>query len=160
MKRTGLFIGRFQPFHLGHLSAVKQALQQVDFLTIGIGSSQYSNTQQNPYTAEQRKKMIELSLQEAGIKEGRYEVKFIPDIHDNLKWPTHVKTITPHFEVLFLSNHGLVDQLFKKYMPEVKRVYLKHEVDISATRIREMMKKGNNWEKWVSEKVANHLKSR
>ena len=103
--------------------------------------------------------MIELSLQEAGISEDQYEIKFIPDIHDNPKWPAHVKTIVPNFDVLFLSNHELVDQLFEKHLPEVKRFQLKHEVDISATQIRHMMKKGGGWEKWVSKSVYEYLKS-
>ena len=31
---TGLFIGRFQPFHRGHLATVKYALKKVDALVI------------------------------------------------------------------------------------------------------------------------------
>ncbi|HDM88409.1 MAG TPA: nicotinamide-nucleotide adenylyltransferase, partial [Candidatus Bathyarchaeota archaeon] len=42
--RRGLFIGRFQPPHLGHLHAIKQALEECDELIIVIGSSQYSHT--------------------------------------------------------------------------------------------------------------------
>jgi Nicotinamide mononucleotide adenylyltransferase len=36
--RTGLFVGRFQPFHRGHLEAVKYALGVVDRLVIVIGA--------------------------------------------------------------------------------------------------------------------------
>ena len=36
---NGLLIGRFQPFHLGHLEAVNFALSKVEQLYIGIGSS-------------------------------------------------------------------------------------------------------------------------
>lgn len=156
-KKVGLFIGRFQPFHLGHLSAVKQALEQIDFLTIGIGSSQYSGTDENPFTADQRQKMIELALDEAGIPRERYEIRFIPDIHDSPNWPAHVKKIVPEFDTLFLSNRGLVDQLFAQYAPEVKRVQLKHEVHISGTQIREKMKRGEDWGRDVSPAVFKYL---
>jgi len=56
---TGLFIGRFQPFHLGHLSDIKDALKEVDELVIAIGSSQHSGTKENPFSTEERIKMIE-----------------------------------------------------------------------------------------------------
>ncbi|MEM2975778.1 MAG: adenylyltransferase/cytidyltransferase family protein, partial [Candidatus Bathyarchaeia archaeon] len=49
MKR-GLFVGRFQPFHLGHLTAVKNILKSVDELVIIVGSAQYSHRLDNPFT--------------------------------------------------------------------------------------------------------------
>jgi len=36
---NGLLIGRFQPFHLGHLEAFQFALSKVDKLWVGLGSS-------------------------------------------------------------------------------------------------------------------------
>ena len=36
---NGLLIGRFQPFHLGHLEALRFALSKVDKLWLGLGSS-------------------------------------------------------------------------------------------------------------------------
>lgn len=59
---NGLLIGRFQPFHMGHLSAVKFALSQVEKLWIGIGSSNKSHEKRNPFTADERKEMILSSL--------------------------------------------------------------------------------------------------
>ena len=47
--KTGLFIGRFQPFHNGHLQDIKNALKEVDELIIAIGSSQHFNTKENPF---------------------------------------------------------------------------------------------------------------
>jgi nicotinamide-nucleotide adenylyltransferase len=40
--RRGLLIGRFQPFHIGHLKAIEQATSENDEVIIGIGSAQYS----------------------------------------------------------------------------------------------------------------------
>ncbi|MBP1357507.1 MAG: adenylyltransferase/cytidyltransferase family protein, partial [Sulfolobus sp.] len=40
----GLYPGRFQPFHLGHLSVIKWALERVNELIILIGSAQESHT--------------------------------------------------------------------------------------------------------------------
>ncbi|MEM3079801.1 MAG: adenylyltransferase/cytidyltransferase family protein, partial [Thermoproteota archaeon] len=54
MSSRGLFIGRFQPFHLGHLKAVEYIINRVDEVIIGIGSAQYSHTLENPFTAGER----------------------------------------------------------------------------------------------------------
>ncbi len=48
MVNRGLYVGRFQPFHLGHLDAIKYALKEVDELVIVIGSAQYSHNSQQP----------------------------------------------------------------------------------------------------------------
>ena len=54
----GLFVGRFQPFHDAHLQIIQNALKEVEKLIIGVGSSQYSETAENPFTYEERKEMI------------------------------------------------------------------------------------------------------
>ena len=51
-----LFIGRFQPFHNGHLKVVQEILKEFDEVIIGIGSSKYSGTLDNPFSGEERKK--------------------------------------------------------------------------------------------------------
>ena len=50
----GLLIGRFQPFHLGHLNAVEYALKNVDILWIVVGSADKSHEYRNPFTAGER----------------------------------------------------------------------------------------------------------
>jgi len=44
MVRRGLFVGSFQPFHLGHLEAIRDVLEEVDELVIVIDSAQYSHS--------------------------------------------------------------------------------------------------------------------
>lgn len=148
--KKGLFIGRFQPFHHGHLSAVQQALVQCDFLTIGIGSSQYNRTEENPFTFEEREKIIRVSLKEAEITEERFHLLALPDIHDNARWPGHVKSLAGDFDTLFMSNTGIVKELFEKYAPETPIVLLKEEIPISATRIRQKIARKEDWQKDIS----------
>ena len=47
-----LYIGRFQPFHNGHLQLIKSIENKFDQIIIGIGSSQYSHDKNNPFTVE------------------------------------------------------------------------------------------------------------
>lgn len=154
--KTGLYIGRFQPFHLGHLSAIKQALGQVDKLIIAIGSSQYDHTDTNPFTAEERKEMIRLALRESNL-EDRCELFLLPDIHDNLKWVPYVKKTLPSFEVLFVGNEGLVKELFAKYSPETQIVMVKHEMEVSGTKIRQTLLDDEDWENLIPRGTAQVL---
>lgn len=154
--KTGLYIGRFQPFHLGHLSAIKQALGQVDFLKIGIGSAQYQDQPENPYSAELREKMIRGSLEEAGISKDQYEIFLISDIHDNPKWTAHVKSIVGSFDALLIGNKGIVNKLFDQY-EKVPIVMIKKEVDISATEIRERMKLNKSIKEFLTQAVRANL---
>ncbi len=54
----GLYIGRFQPYHNGHDKMMSIISSNVDEVIIGIGSSQESYTLYNPFTYEERLRMI------------------------------------------------------------------------------------------------------
>ena len=63
-----VFIGRFQPFHLGHLSVVKAGLDQAEQLIILSGSSHRPRSVRNPWTADERAEMIYGSIDEVDRK--------------------------------------------------------------------------------------------
>ncbi len=60
----GLLIGRFQPFHKGHLYVIGKIAEEVDEIIIGIGSAQKSHCLDNPFTAGERLMMIKKALLE------------------------------------------------------------------------------------------------
>jgi len=62
LEQVGAIVGRFQPFHNGHLQLIQAILSEVKFLKIGIGSSQYSHTMYNPFSYDERKEFIIQSL--------------------------------------------------------------------------------------------------
>ncbi len=123
-----LFIGRFQPFHSGHLDAIKQISEEE--IIIGIGSSQYSKTEENPYSFEERKKMIKKSLAGLNIN---YRIIAIPDIHDAKNWVAHVKKIVGKFDVVYTGNN-FVKQLFEEKKYKVKPIKIK--IKTSGSEIR------------------------
>ena len=47
-------MGRYQPFHLGHLDLAKQILEECDEVIIAITSSQFNYLQKDPFTAGER----------------------------------------------------------------------------------------------------------
>lgn len=57
-----VFIGRFQPYHLGHLFVFEQALARADKLIVLVGSSGGPRTLRNPFTFSERQAMIQAAL--------------------------------------------------------------------------------------------------
>lgn len=56
--KCGLYIGRFQPIHIGHESVIRKMLDECEQIIIVIGSAQESGTERNPFTFEQRADLI------------------------------------------------------------------------------------------------------
>ena len=145
---NGLLIGRFQPFHKGHLAAVNFGLSQVENLWIGIGSSNKQNEKRNPFSANERKDMILSSLDPQTLK--RVKIFFVPDTGDHEKWTYHVDSIVPPYDVVF-SNDEFTLTLYKKRGKNTFEVPLLKRDTISGTNIREMIVTGKDWQDLVPE---------
>ncbi|MEM3730282.1 MAG: nicotinamide-nucleotide adenylyltransferase [Candidatus Bathyarchaeia archaeon] len=157
MVKRGLFVGRFQPFHLGHLNAIKDILKEVDELVIVIGSAQYSHRLNNPFTAGERHVMIRRALEEAKIDLSKVWIVPVPDVHLHMMWVSAVEGYTPKFEVVY-SNEPLTRRLFIEAGYDVKPIRFHERKLYSSTEIRERMLKSQNWEKLVPESVANFIR--
>lgn len=57
-----VFIGRFQPFHLGHQFLLKEALTQSSKVIVVLGSAVKASNTKNPWSTTERKEMIINSL--------------------------------------------------------------------------------------------------
>lgn len=53
-----VFIGRFSPFHNGHAEVLKRALESSTAVLVLIGSAGQARTTKNPFTFEERRRMI------------------------------------------------------------------------------------------------------
>ena len=115
----GLYVGRFQPFHLGHLGAIKEVLKEVDELVIVIGSAQYSHNSNNPFTAGERLVMIRRALQDDKVDYSKLWVVPVPDVHLHMIWVSAVEGYTPKFNVCY-SNEPLSRRLFMEAASRLK----------------------------------------
>jgi nicotinamide-nucleotide adenylyltransferase len=157
MIKRGLFVGRFQPFHLGHLAAIRDILEEVEELVIVIGSAQSSHNLNNPFTAGERLIMVRKALEEAGMDCSRVWVVPVPDVHLHMMWVSAVEGYTPPFDVVY-SNEPLTRRLFIEAGYKVKAVRFHERKLYSSTEIRERMLKGESWEKLVPKGVAAFIK--
>ena len=142
----GLLIGRFQPFHLGHLDAVLFALSRTENLFIGIGSSNKSNETRNPFSAKERREMIVSSIEPSMID--RIKIFDIPDVGDHEKWIHEIDKIVPKYDVIF-TNEEFTRTLFEKRGVNVIPVVLKDREKFSGTNVRQLIADGKNWQDLV-----------
>ena len=150
----GLLIGRFQPFHLGHLDAVLFGLAKTENLFICIGSSNKSNERKNPFSAEERREMIVTSI-EPSIAD-RIKIFDIPDVDNHEKWTFEIDQIVPKYDVVF-TNDGFTKTLFEKRKIDVIPVVLKDREKFSGTNIRELIADDKNWQDLVPRGTRNVL---
>jgi len=152
----GLLIGRFQPFHLGHLDAVLFGLAKTENLFICIGSSNKSNERKNPFSAEERREMILTSI-EPSIAD-RIKIFDIPDVGDHEKWTFEIDKIVPKYDVVF-TNDEFTKTLFEKREISVISVILKDREKFSGTNIRNLITEDKNWRDLVPQGTRNVLDS-
>jgi len=151
---NGLLIGRFQPFHLGHLEALHFALSKVDKLWVGLGSSNKPLQKNNPFSAEERKEMILSSIDDT-IK-NKIEIYFIPDFENHENWVEHIDSIVPQFDIVF-TNDEMTKYLYSKRKIEVISIpFTKREV-LSGTNIRDLIISDQPWEQFVPDGTRQFL---
>ncbi|MDI6798386.1 MAG: nicotinamide-nucleotide adenylyltransferase [Candidatus Aenigmarchaeota archaeon] len=143
-----LFITRAQPFHKGHLHAIKEAMKKFDELVIGIGSSNESNTWKNPFSFEERVEMIK----RAGV---RCKVIGIPDVESDKKWVKQILEMED-FDVVITGSEW-VKRCFSGIKEVRKPNFLLLEI-YNGTRIKEKIVRDEEWEDLVPRKVANFIK--
>jgi nicotinamide-nucleotide adenylyltransferase len=151
---NGLLIGRFQPFHLGHLEALRFALSKVDKLWVGLGSSNLSPQKNNPFSAEQRKEMILASIDDS-MKE-KISIYFIPDLDNHIKWIEKIDTIVPNFDIIF-SNDELTNHLYSKRDIQVITIPFLNRDRLSGTTIRDLIISDQKWDDLVPKGTKNFL---
>ena len=147
-----LFIGRFQPIHKAHLEVIKKILKENDKIVIAIGSSQESNTKENPFSAEERKGMIDAVMKSHKIK--NYETAEIPDFFDDGKWCGYIKENIKGIDAAY-SGNNIVLNCLKSRGFSVEKIKLID--DLNSTRIREKISNGADWQKDVPKEVIKFL---
>ena len=153
---TALLIGRYQPFHRGHMEVVKKILEECDLLIIAVGSAQYSHNIKDPFTTGERLVMIRRALQEANVDYSRVWIVPVPDVHLHMLWVAALEGYTPRFTVVY-SNEPLTRRLFTEAGYKVKNIQFFERKIYVSTLIRAKMLKGKGWKNLVPKSVADFI---
>ena len=104
---TAVLIGRFQPFHNGHLALLQQALQIAQQVVVVLGSAYQARSPKNPFTWQEREQLIQACL--PADQAARVRCVPVRDYYNEPRWVqavmTAVHTQVPNGERIALVGH-------------------------------------------------------
>jgi len=164
--QSALFIGRFQPFHNGHLKVIKTILSENERVIIIVGSAEKNFLPENPLTAGERVQIIEETLKFNKIPSDKYLIIPIRNVNNYALWVNHINIYIPPYTKLYTGSQIVKACFLGKYSkihrenkigPEI--IDLVRELDINATKIRTYILQNNKkWEELVPKTTAKLLK--
>lgn len=132
-----LYVGRFQPFHFGHLQVIQDILagkyggtENLN-LWIVIGSSEKSHSLENPLTADERIKILNETMEDEFSKKiskndlfknwhARVKIFKVPDIDNADLWVAHLNTFVPDYQAV-VSGSPLVLECYENYNSKISK---------------------------------------
>lgn len=153
---TSLFIGRFQPFHNGHLRVLKGMVKVSKKVFIGIGSANTHGTLDDPFTREERREMIQRALQEVNIIP-IYDVVFLnlPDMEEDAVWAKMCLELCENQVTTVWTGNEWTKKSFENAGVRIQDI--KEVPGISATEVRRRMASGGNWQELVPPAAVEYI---
>lgn len=143
MRKVGVYIGRFQPFHLGHASIVCQMVEEnCDLLIILVGSAKNSRTPKNPWSDSERIAIISLYVRdEFGPNRPECVILGVPDFLRDADWEEHVQSLINNYtyqndRVLLYGHDKDLSTAYLKKFPNLEYRAAELKTNINATEIR------------------------
>lgn len=143
---TLVFIGRFQPLHLGHEKVIREATKKAKEVIVVVGSSFGPRTSKNPYTFDERKAMIKTVFPEENVK-----VLPVSDYpFDDNKWVSAIqKQVYDNYvsskefgkknEIGLIGHSKDSSSYYLKIFPKWGNVEVENFSSLNATDIRKSM---------------------
>ena len=135
--KAGIFIGRFQPVHQGHIHALGIAASQVEKLFILVGSANQCRSIRNPWTFQERSQMLRTKLHAAGVR--NYEILPLNDYrYSNTQWMSDVRATAEHYDMgtPTLFGHMKEGNDYLTWFPDWKFKSIEAQYNVSATDVR------------------------
>lgn len=139
-----VYIGRFQPFHLGHELVLKTALEQSKAVLVLVGSAHGPSTTKNPFTYSQVNKMIRM----ADVDQSRVEICGLCDYtYNDTQWLSMATKVIEAYshnrEKVGIIGCDKDDSTYYLHMfPQYESLLLEHFSRLDATNVRRMMFEG------------------
>ena len=161
-KKIGIVMGRFQPFHLSHLSSLRRDLEGVDELVILVSdlprfsykhSPKFFSAKENPFSYGERKEMIAVALaEEAKISSDRFSIQPFS------RYLLGLRRKDDGQNTYLVASHEKLSKYLKIVLERrgrsVETYGSEHEVGIHATEIRSLLRDGRPWEHLVPRATA------
>lgn len=147
-----VFIGRLQPFHIGHEEVIRTALTKAKEVLVLVGSSNSPRTSRNPWTFEERAWMIRQTMPDVS---SRIRVRALYDqTYNDQKWVAsvqeHIRDYeenysvgnpdTPPISKIALIGHTKDEtSYYLKMFPQWASIEYEIKTNINATDVRNLM---------------------
>ena len=138
--KNGIFIGRFQPVHQGHVHALGIAASQVEKLYILVGSANQCRSIKNPWTYQERVQMLRNKLRNANIS--NYEILPLNDYrYSDSQWMSDVRATVEHYDmgVPTLFGHMKEGNNYLTWFPDWPFKSIESQYNVNATMVRQRM---------------------
>lgn len=152
-----VFIGRFQPLHRGHVEVLRRALTLADTVCVLIGSADRPRTIKDPFSFEERRRMIESVLDDAEC--ARVRIAAVQDsTYNDGDWLRSVQDAvaaelgdTAGRKIGLIGHEKDGSSYYLRMFPQWELVEANVSEDISATEIREqyLSERGNSFVSWA-----------
>lgn len=156
-KDLTVFIGRFSPFHSGHAAVLKRALQTSKAVLVLVGSSGRARDTKNPFTFDERANMIRnYVIDSFGMERYSISIKPIHDhLYNNQAWIREVQDAVDQVKSDMVDVIGINPIVYLTgadrdkstwYLHAFGNFFVQdlvseedHDLDLSATRVRELL---------------------
>ncbi len=140
-----VFIGRFQPFHLGHKSVIDEALKRAKNVIILIGSANLPRSLRNPFTIAERTAMIK-NAYDSATAERIHCVGLDDTLYNDTRWLQYVqqcvKSVTADIsnkqvKIGLIGHSKDSSSYYLSLFPNWQSVSVENYHQLSATPIRD-----------------------
>ncbi|MEY8765092.1 MULTISPECIES: bifunctional nicotinamide-nucleotide adenylyltransferase/Nudix hydroxylase [Francisella] len=161
MYDISVFIGRFQPFHRGHLYNILVALENSKKVIINVGSSFNAPNIKNPFSFEFRRQMIIEDLKVAGVDLSLVEIEPLADyFYQEQKWEESLRQNVYKYaridETIAIVGHIKDDSSYYiKSFPEWGYIPVDNYKNYNATEFRKYFYKGEILDEYMCSRTLN-----
>lgn len=137
-----VFIGRFQPFHRGHMSVIDEALKRADNVIILIGSANLPRSLRNPFSVEERAQMIKGAY--SASESSRIHCVGLDDaLYNDTRWLQYVQkavlSVTGDLrdDIALIGHSKDSSSYYLSLFPHWKSISVPNHKELSSTPIRD-----------------------
>jgi bifunctional NMN adenylyltransferase/nudix hydrolase len=137
-----IYIGRFQPFHNGHLKVIEEAKKIAKEVLILVGSANASLSAKNPWRYDERAHMIQDTL---GIDNWVLAEGLDDFIYEENQWLAEVQEIVASHKankICIIGHSKDETSYYLKNFPQWDLIDVEYHEVIDATQIRSLMFEG------------------
>lgn len=149
MSKIAVFIGRFQPFHLGHKFIVNNALALCDKVYIFVGSATQPRSARNPFTFRERHDMI---MHTFNFNKNLVVLPLVDHMYNDTLWANQIRNdvkVSKDDQVFLIGHRKDHSSYYLDMFPEWESICVDNYKLINATDIRKSLYKNyhTDW-KW------------